>query len=127
MADLRRVCKGCKRQFRPRKATRRLYCETCRPSRVKPIPEPEPAAAEVASVPGECERTVRGVLEDADRLSSVPGVLAIRLARQLDDPRLPGAQASSLARQVEDLVAKAMVGVKPPADFVDDIAARRRA
>lgn len=70
---------------------------------------------------------VRAVLDGAERLGSVPGVLACRLARQLDDASLTGAQAASLARQVQDLMASALDGVAPPRDFVDELTERRGA
>ena len=77
--------------------------------------------------PGEVERVVRKQLEAVERAETVDGVLALNLARKLDDPALPGAQASSLAKQVGQLVKEAMVGVRPEPDFVDDLAARRAA
>jgi hypothetical protein len=75
--------------------------------------------------PGEVERTVRQVLDDAGRLTTVPGVLAIRLAKHLDGSS-SAASTSALAKQIDELVGKAMEGVAPPEDFVDDMAERRR-
>ena len=122
MVDLRRTCPACKRQYRPRKGTRRRFCETCRPSRVRAVVEAPPV---LNPGPGECEIAVRAQLDAAGRGVSVPGVLACRLARQLDDASLTGAQAASLARQVQDLMAAALVGAAPVRDFVDEMAQRR--
>lgn len=128
MASVQIRCKNpkCNRRFRKPGESRRLYCEDCRPPRDRmPTAELVPGPA-VPIGPGECERAVRGELQRSERLGSVPGVLACRLARQLDDATLTGAQAASLARQVQDLMASALDGVAPPADFVDDLADRRR-
>lgn len=76
--------------------------------------------------PGEVERTVREVLAAAERLHTVPGVLAVRLAKQLD-AATGAATTAALAKQIDELTAKAMLGSKPPPDFVDDMAARRAA
>lgn len=126
MASTRRpYCKRCNGRFTRDIGSRRVYCTKCSPPRVAPA---SPALeVPVERPPGEVERVVRKRLADAERDGTVDGVLALRLARQLDDPNLPGAQASSLARQIGDLVDKAMTGVRPEADFVDDLAARRAA
>lgn len=130
MVDLRRKCPQCARQFRPPKGTSRRYCESCRPPRAlagsvgpEPLTPPAPFVGEV----GTRVRAALGDIDAADLQAQVAATLAIRLAAFLDDPRLPGGQASSLARQIEELTAKATRNVKPPADFVDDMAARRRA
>ena len=127
MADLRVRCKGCRSQFRPRKGTRRLFCETCRPSRAGVgLASVPPVPTSVDLPPGEVERTVREVLEQAGRLATVPGVLAVRLAKQLD-AATGAATTAALAKQIDELTAKAMLGAKPAPDFVDDMAARRAA
>jgi hypothetical protein len=86
--------------------------------------ESVPTSAELP--PGEVERTVREVLEQAGRLATVPGVLAVHLAKQLD-AATGAATTAALAKQIDELTAKAMLGSKPPPDFVDDMAARRAA
>ena len=128
MASVQILCKSakCRRRFRKPGESRRLYCEECRPPKAGPVLAP--AAAQLDQGPGECELVVRAQLEAAGRAGTVAGVLAIRLARQLDDATLTGPGAASLANRVEELAAKAMLGVKPERDFVDELAeARARA
>lgn len=127
MASVQIRCKNdkCRRRFRKPAQSRRQFCETCRPPRERGPIEAPPSPTPIG--PGECERAVRADLERAGRADAVPGVLACRLARQLDDATLTGAQAASLARQVQELLASAMAGVAPPRDFVDEMAERRQA
>lgn len=123
----RRRCKGCARQFSVPRASRRKFCTRCRPERVPATGAPEgvPVASSL-SAPGEVERSLRVELERAGRAYRYQAVLAIRLARQLDSgTSVAGAQG--LASQIASLMAAALDGVPPPADFVDEMAERRRA
>ena len=126
MATVRRRCPECRRQFRVQNKSPRKFCEGCRPPRLKPLPEP-PAPPVRPDVHGEIERTVRGQLEAASRMGTLPGVLACRVARRLDDGTLTTAQEPGYMRQLRELMREALDGVRPAADFVDDLAARRRA
>ena len=88
-----------------------------------------PVGAPVADplhVVGEVERCLRAELERAGRAERYQGVLALRLARQLDsNTSAPGAQG--LASQIDSLMQRALDGVPPAPDFVDDMADRRKA
>ena len=74
-----------------------------------------------AGQPGEVELSIRANLEAAGRIGRYQGVLAIRLARQLDaDMSRAGAQG--LADQIDKLMTKALDGWVPDppvADFLD--------
>lgn len=122
-ANRRPYCQQCKKRFHRDVGSRRVYCMDCRPPRKAAVGE---VASEPSShLPGEVESTVRQVLEEAGRLTSVPGVLAVRLAKHLDGSS-SAASTSALAKQIDELVGKALDGIAPPADFVDDMAERRR-
>ena len=125
---VRLVCKGgCGRKFSKPRQSSRLYCTTCRPEKLKPTgaPEGDPLAAAL-NAPGEVERSLRAELERAGRIDRYQGVLAIRLAKQLDSgTSVAGAQG--LVSQIDAMMTKALDGVLPPADFVDDIGSRRKA
>lgn len=124
---VRRVCPGCKRKFSKPAQSSRKWCTRCRPPRVRPTGESlgEPAAAALGA-PGEVERSLRAVLEDAGRAGRYQAVLALRLARQLDSgTSVAGAQG--LASQIDSLMQAALDGVKPEPDFVDEMAERRAA
>jgi hypothetical protein len=61
------------------------------------------------------------------REESVPGALAMRLARQLDVEATTGSQAASLSKMILEMLRQASEGVEPPRDWLDDLADRRRA
>jgi hypothetical protein len=73
------------------------------------------------------ESTVRGELERVDRLGTVAGAIAVRLAQRLDAVALTGSQAASLSAQLLKTMAVAMEGTAAPvADEVDEFTARLR-
>jgi hypothetical protein len=123
MADLRKRCPGCKRQFRPAKGTRRLYCETCRPPRER-VPDGQPAASED---PGPIEVRVRAELEQADRLETVEAEVVLRLAREMDSTRPTGSQLAAMTPRLLAARTEALRGVKLTTDRLDEVTARRLA
>ena len=74
-----------------------------------------------AGAPGEVELSIRATLDAAGRLDRYQGVLAIRLARQLDSATsISGAQG--LVDQIDKMMTKALDGWVPDppvADFLD--------
>lgn len=124
MATVQRRCPKCSRRFRIQSQSPRKFCETCRPPRLKPLPEPEQEAPRLPVV-GEVERSLREALDAAGRVDRYQAVLALRLARQLDSATsVAGAQG--LAKQIDDLMVRALDGVDlEPPDFVDEVAERR--
>ena len=83
-----------------------------------------PDAGEVARLPGSLERVVLVDLEACERVETLAGQMALMVARTLDGGA--GAQMSALMDRLSKLVVAAKDGVAPPADFVDDMAARRQ-
>lgn len=127
MADLRRVCPGCKRRFRPTKGTRRLYCETCRPPRSRAADEAPPPAGG-ADIVGPIEARLLADLQAHDRHETVDGLIALSVARDLDHDRVPPQQKPSVGEKLGKLRAKALEGTEPAThDRLDELAERRRA
>jgi hypothetical protein len=141
MATVTRTCLQCKRQFRVPNESRRKYCEQCHPPKVGPgtIIGEDGQPIQVDSIPlarlaavtkpgdGPAERVVRAELDAIGRADSVPGALALRLARQLDVEPTTGSQAAALSRQIQQHVDRAREGVAPEKDWLDELASRRLA
>lgn len=123
MATVTRKCKGCSTRFRVSNQSRRTFCEKCRPPRLKAAPEvaTAPVPPSALHTPGEVEASIRRTLDRAGRIERYQGVLAIRLARQLDaDMSKAGAQ--SLADSIDKLMIRALDGWvedAPEPDFLD--------
>lgn len=110
----------------------RLYCNgSCRskayahrkanPGGVPTLPVPESSSSTLADV-------VRRDLEDAGRLETVPGQLAVALAERLVSAGTTASSLATLSKELRALMAEALIGVKPrELDAVDEIAARREA
>ena len=124
MATVTRRCKKCTARFRVSNQTRRIFCETCRPPRLKPLSD-VPTLAESPRVMGEVEQALRGELERAGRMDRYQGVLAIRLARLLDGGT--PASAPGLTSQIDQLMTKALEGAAREPDIVDELTEQRRA
>lgn len=124
MPETRKRCPKCKRQFRRPTASKRIYCETCRPPRTRPLPI-EPTGPHV---PGELETATRERLEAADRLGAVEGIAAIQLARALDEASHPLSQRAAATARLFDVLGLALKGtaMREP-DELDELAARRQA
>lgn len=115
----------------PGPGRRRLKCTECSP--VKPrkradgvtelarVQAPAPVPPSALHTPGEVEASIRRTLDRAGRIERYQGVLAIRLARQLDaDMSKAGAQ--SLADSIDKLMIRALDGWvedAPEPDFLD--------
>jgi hypothetical protein len=101
MAALRRSCKTCRKQFTPRRGTRRVNCYACRPERLASGPESMAVeSVDAVRFDGEMQQAVRVELERLAAVASVAGAVALRLARSLDDPALGAAQVSSISAQL---------------------------
>jgi hypothetical protein len=127
VADLRKRCPGCGRQFRPGKGTLRLYCETCRPPRggsVDPVVV-QLGSARSAGVLGLVEVT-RERLAVHGRDGTPDGVLVLALASAIDAGGHSGASLAALARESRASLTVAMEGVAADADVIDGIFGRPR-
>lgn len=122
MADLRRVCPQCKRQFRPPHGSPRRYCVRCRPSRVKRDGEPDGVGLDAG--PGPIEDQVRAELERTRRLDTIEGAALLALARDADT--LTGTQRAGVVEKLLRVKALALAGAAPAeVDRLDDLARRR--
>lgn len=137
MADVR-ACKKCGEQFERPFGTNRMHCYTCSPARitgvdasgtVHPIrpaapvdPEtyvPPPAQPDVPHVPGRIEIKATAELEALDALDTLDGALAIGFAAALDDQWLPGAQRTSMTKQLQVIMEGLRAAGPQPLDEVD--------
>jgi hypothetical protein len=86
-------------------------------------------AATIAQPPAvtqEVEAAVRATLEDAGRLSTPLGQVALALARRLDSPSGDtGAGLAALAKQLAATLAAVTADVRPADDLLDELRARR--
>lgn len=123
----RRTCAGCGRRFFVPASSRRKNCTTCRPEKLAsgaPVGLPTPSTPAPRG-PIDVEAALRETFERAGRMGRYQAVLALRLARQLDyATTVAGAQG--LAAQIDALAMRALEGVKPAPDFVDEMADRRQ-
>jgi hypothetical protein len=82
--------------------------------------------AEPPAVTQEVEAAVRATLEDAGRLSTPLGQVALALARRLDSPSGDtGAGLAALAKQLAATLAAVTADVRPADDLLDELRARR--
>ena len=118
MATYDKNCETCGTGFTTDQPHRRK-CYTCSPARIRPggpfsvspirpdVP-PAPAPPVPTSVPprlpGRVEMAVRKELEEMQRLDTVEGALIEGLARGLDDVELPGAQRTSMSKQLSAMM-----------------------
>lgn len=107
---------------------RRTMCENCSPRDLRKRSSPPSSTTPPEPPgPGVVESTVRGELERVDRLTTVAGAIAVRLAQRLDATALTGSQAASLSAQLLKTMAVALEGTTPPVvDEVDEFTARLR-
>ena len=82
--------------------------------------------AEPPAATQEVEAAVRLALEDAGRLSTPLGQVALTLAHRLDSPSGDtGAGLASLAKQLAATLAAATADVRPAGDLLTELRARR--
>lgn len=133
MTAMERVCATptCKAIIPPQKgrARPRKYCEVCRPPRKRPNPRvftlPDDRRDVRQSSVGLLE-AYRRRLEDAGRVDAPEGVHVLTLAEMLTVGQHTASGAASLSRELRAAMEEAMKGTKPAADFIDELAERRR-
>jgi hypothetical protein len=106
-----------------------LYCDgVCRrrafearkanPGAVATLPPPDAANSTLADV-------VRRDLEQAGRLETVPGQLAVALAMRLVSSGTTASSLATLSKELRALMAEALAGTKPrDADALDEFTQR---
>jgi hypothetical protein len=133
MALRKLKCGRCPRYFET-DATNRRNCYVCSPQRLKtagdPIPvEPRyipPAPPERSPGTGRLERATLAELERLEQAETIEGVLAILLARDLDGADVPGAQRTSMSKQLSAMMADIRALAPKEPDALDDYQARIR-
>lgn len=133
MPLLSRVCGRCSRPFET-DATNRRNCYVCSPQRLKtagdPIPqEPRyvpPEAPERPRPAGRLERATLAELEKLEQADTVEGVLAVLLAHDLDGADVPGAQRTSMSKQLSMMMADIRALAPKEPDRLDDYQERIR-
>ena len=125
MTSERRTCKSpeCHQKFTRPQGSRRIFCETCRPSKVRPV-DPPPLDEDVE--PGPIESAARLELEEAGQASTTEGLLFLRLAREVDARRATGSGLAALADRLLKAKAVALAGPESMGDAVDELRARRQ-
>lgn len=119
---VRMRCAKCSARFTRPQGSRRKNCETCSPSRVKPITE-APSSPDIV---GPIEASVRSQLDAVGRAESVEGLVAVSVARDIDAGRVTPAQKARVGQQLASLMAAATAGTAPPTqDALDELAQRR--
>jgi hypothetical protein len=122
--SVRVTCKTCHHKFTRPTGSNRLNCEKCKPPRVIAPAVPEASPTDAPQSPGPVEAATRAELERAQRLGSVAGQVAVRLARDLDSAALTGSQASSLGAQLMRTMAIATDGAPALPDEIDEFTRR---
>lgn len=118
MASYAKDCETCGTGFTTDQPHRRK-CFTCSPARIRPggpfsvspirpddaaPPKPVDSTPVTPKQPGRIQSVVLKELEALDRLETVEGALCEGLARGLDDPELPGAQRTSMSKQLSAMM-----------------------
>ena len=127
MAAVRKICprpKGCGKRFAPRRGTRRQFCYECRPERTSTPSDPGPPVALPTN--GEMATAVTIELERLGQKASVTGVIALKLARALDDPSLGAAQITSVSQRLLATLEPLQKLAPREPDAVDEFTARLR-
>lgn len=106
----------CTVEFEPQRVTAKYHSGTCRQraarartaaeAAAKPAPPEPPAGGAEHSLVS----AVRAELDKADALGTVPGQLALQIARRIADPECSG--VSTLSKELRALLAEA-TGAKP--------------
>ncbi len=127
---MERACDCCRTLYTPRSPLSRYCGSRCakRAQRTGLARSAQGAAmiAEPPAVTQEVEAAVRATLEDAGRLSTPLGQVALALARRLDSPSGDtGAGLASLAKQLAATLAAATADARPAGDLLTDLRARR--
>lgn len=124
MAGQRMRCPKCKNRFTRPSGSSRLYCETCSPPRTHgqatSLADAGSAGGSLDVLPGRMEQAVLAELRQYGREDSVSGVAALLMARQADHGVNTGSQLAMLMDKVQTAVAKAIAGIPPAGDWLDE-------
>lgn len=123
MADELKACAGpeCTVRFEPKRSTARYHSATCRQRAArarKAAAESVDADAEAGKEEHPLVVAVRTELEDAGRVRTFNGQLALQLARKLVNPEESGATA--LSKELRTVMAAALAGTAEPSGAPPD-------
>lgn len=114
-------------RFTRPQGSRRVWCEACRPPRVKSDRAAPPPPGEPGRILGELERTTLEELTARGREATIAGQAALYAARQLDSGGHSGSQTASLLRELRASAEAALAGAPVPDDALDEVGRRRAA
>ena len=127
---MERACDSCRTRYTQKSPLSRYCSSRCakRAQRTGLARSPQGAAtiAKPPAVTQEVETAVRATLEDAGRLSTPLGQVALTLAHRLDNPSGDtGAGLASLAKQLAATLAAVTADVRPADDLLNELRIRR--
>lgn len=114
-----RNCDVCGVQYEAKRPNSRFHSDTCRKRHQRGA-----RVAPVRAVPtrvGLVEQATRAELDEAGRLGSALGQVAVALAARLDDGRDTGQGAASLSKELRAVMAAALADVTAAADPIDEL------
>lgn len=113
---------GCAVEFEPKRSTARYHSTTCRSraarDRKAAEAQAKAVAAEAAGAEHTLVRAVRLELEEAEALDTVPGQLALQMARRIADPECSG--ISTLSKELRSLLVEAKTQPDEPHPTPDE-------
>ena len=127
-----RNCDSCGCSYQAKRETSKFCSTRCRVNasnarkyagnpQVAPVVQEQPAV-----VAGGLVDVTRAALEEADRLDSVPGQQALRIAEAMAG-RETGGGIAALSKALSTVMAEALEGVAAAADPLDELRVRREA
>lgn len=131
---MKRSCDACGTEYEAKRASSQFCGDTCRKraKRGARAPTGRPAAARATVVEadfapegGEAEQFTRKQLDEAGRLDTALGRVALILARRLDAGGDTGAGLASLAKRHAEQLELATAGANQVADPLDELKAAR--
>ncbi len=127
---MQRACDACRTLYTAKSPLSRYCSPRCaKRAQRTGLARSAQGAAMIAQPPAatqEVEAAVRLALEDAGRLSTPLGQVALALARRLDSPSGDtGAGLAALAKQLAATLAAATTDARPTGDLLTDLRARR--
>jgi len=105
---------------------RRTMCEDCSPRRERQERR-EPVVAPPRAAGGDVEAATLAELAGSGREASPDGVVALRMARLIDDGEYTAQGAAALVKAHSEAMTRAMRNAAGKADVVDELLERRRA
>lgn len=119
--------KGCGRRFTRPQGSRRKFCEDCSPSRVKPLELQASGPADDSAKPGRIEARLLADLVAVERAGTVDGLVALSVARDLDQGRVTPSQKPAVGQKLAQLRATALEGTAAPTqDRADELLQQRQ-